>query len=53
MIHRYLDPKNDLAFTKVFGSEKHKQIPINFLNAVFNLSGDDLIIDLEFLFPPF
>jgi len=49
MIHRYLDPKNDLAFKKVFGSEKHKQIPINFLNAVFNLSGDDLIIDLEFL----
>jgi predicted transposase/invertase (TIGR01784 family) len=49
MISKYLDPKNDLAFKKVFGQEKHKQIPIAFLNAVFRLKGEDEIIDLEFL----
>lgn len=49
MISRYLDPKNDLAFKKIFGAEKHKNIPIDFLNAVFNLEGPNRIIDLEFL----
>jgi predicted transposase/invertase (TIGR01784 family) len=49
MLFRYLDPKNDLAFKKVFGQEKHKRIPIAFLNAVFNLEGPDEITDLEFL----
>jgi predicted transposase/invertase (TIGR01784 family) len=51
MITRYLDPKNDLAFHKIFGSEKYKSIPIDFLNAVFHLTGEDTIIDLEFLNP--
>ena len=51
MLSRYLDPKNDLSFKKVFGEEKHKRIPIDFLNAVFNLTGDHQIIDLEFLNP--
>ena len=49
MLSRYLDPKNDLAFKKIFGQEKHKQVPIAFLNAVFNLEGENEIIDLEFL----
>lgn len=49
MISKYLDPKNDLAFKKIFGQERHKRIPIAFLNAVFNLTGPDEIIDLEFL----
>lgn len=49
MFSRYLDPKNDLAFKKVFGQAKHKQIPIAFLNAVFQLKNEDEIIDLEFL----
>jgi predicted transposase/invertase (TIGR01784 family) len=49
MISKYLDPKNDLAFKKVFGAEKHKRIPISFLNAVLHLTGEKEIIDLEFL----
>lgn len=49
MSTKYLDPKNDLAFKKIFGQEKHKSIPISFLNAVFNLTGEDEIIDLDFL----
>ncbi len=51
MLSRYLDPKNDLAFKKIFGTEKHKRIPIDFLNAVFGLKGDKRIVDLEFLNP--
>jgi predicted transposase/invertase (TIGR01784 family) len=51
MSSRYLDPKNDLAFKKVFGAEKHKRIPMDFLNAVFHFKGEDTIIDLEFLNP--
>jgi predicted transposase/invertase (TIGR01784 family) len=44
-----LDPKNDLAFKKIFGEEKHKNIPISFLNAVLHLQGEDQILDLEFI----
>jgi conserved hypothetical protein (putative transposase or invertase) len=51
MISKYLDPKNDYAFKKIFGEEKHKRIPIAFLNAVFHLEGKNRIIDLEFLNP--
>src|ERR1700733_1007349 len=51
MSTRYLDPKNDLAFKKVFGAEKHKRIHMDFLNAVFHLENEDTIIDLEFLNP--
>ncbi|MCB1108210.1 MAG: Rpn family recombination-promoting nuclease/putative transposase, partial [Chlamydiia bacterium] len=49
MLSRYLDPKNDLAFKRIFGEERHKRLPIAFLNAVFNLSGQNAIVDLEFL----
>lgn len=49
MLSKYLDPKNDYAFKKIFGTEKHKGIPINFLNAVLNLEGEESIIDLTFL----
>jgi predicted transposase/invertase (TIGR01784 family) len=49
MIAKYFNPQNDLAFKKIFGQEKHKNIPIAFLNAVFNLKGENAIIDLEFV----
>ena len=49
MLSRYLDPKNDLAFKKIFGPERHKRIPMAFLNAIFHLEGPDEITDLEFL----
>ena len=51
MSTRYLDPKNDLAFKKIFGTEKHKRIPIDFLNAVLGLEEEKRIADLEFLNP--
>lgn len=46
---KYLDPKNDIAFKKIFGEEKHKQIPIDFINATLGLKGKDKIVNLEFL----
>lgn len=49
MSTRYLDPRNDLAFKKIFGSEKHKRIPMDFLNAVFHLEGSEEIVFLDFL----
>jgi uncharacterized protein YerC len=32
MLAKYLDPKNDFAFKKIFGTEKNKDILIHFLN---------------------
>ena len=44
-----MDPRNDFAFKRVFGAEKHKHIPIDFLNAVFHLENEHQIVSLEFL----
>ena len=46
---RYLDPKNDLVFKKVFGS--HANILISFLNAMLPLSEGQLVVSIEYL-PP-
>jgi predicted transposase/invertase (TIGR01784 family) len=47
-MYRFLDPKNDFAFKRVFGTEKNKEILINFLNDA--LEGQhDKIEDVEFL----
>jgi len=35
MISRFLNPKNDLTFKRLFGSEKNKDILIHFLNDIF------------------
>lgn len=34
MLGKFLDPKNDVAFRKIFGTEKNKDILIHFLNDV-------------------
>ena len=36
MLDKFLDPKNDLAFKRVFGSEKNKDILIQFLNDILD-----------------
>ena len=48
-ISKFLDPKNDVAFKKVFGSEKHKDILIHFINDVLELKDNDQIDEVEFL----
>ena len=45
---KFADPKNDVAFRKIFGNEAKKVILISFLNSVLNLEGDRKIIDLDF-----
>lgn len=47
-ISKYLDPKNDIAFKKIFGTEKNKDILIHFLNDVLGFSEEDTIINIEF-----
>jgi hypothetical protein len=37
MFGKFLDPKNDLAFKRIFGTERNKDILIHFLNDIFNL----------------
>ncbi|MEA3229118.1 MAG: PD-(D/E)XK nuclease family transposase, partial [Campylobacterota bacterium] len=33
---KFADPKNDLAFKKIFGNENKKEILISFLNSVLD-----------------
>ncbi len=46
---RYLDPKNDLTFKKVFG--EHPHLLRSFLNAMLPLPPDRQIVSLEYLAP--
>ena len=46
---RYLDPKADLTFKKIFG--KHKDLLINLLNALLPLADDEQIESVEYLSP--
>ena len=48
-LSKFLDPKNDVAFKKIFGSEKHKDILIHFINDVLELKDNDQIDEVEFL----
>ncbi|GAB5412343.1 MAG: Rpn family recombination-promoting nuclease/putative transposase [Chlamydiales bacterium] len=48
-VGRYLDPTNDLAFKKVFGTEEHKPSLISFLNAMLSLPEGKKIYEVEFL----
>ena len=45
---RFIDPKIDFAFKKIFGSSDSKDILINFLNAIL-YEGQPLIEDLEII----
>ena len=49
MKSRFLDPKNDFAFKKVFGSEKNKDILIHFLNDILDHQYIGHIQNVEFL----
>ena len=44
---RYLDPKNDLTFKRIFG--EHPELLINFLNAVMPFESDRHILEIEYL----
>ena len=46
---KYLDPKADITFKKVFG--EHKNLMISFLNALLPLDNDKQVVSIEYL-PP-
>ncbi len=46
---RYLDPRADLTFKRVFG--EHKDLVISFLNAMLPLKDNELIESIEYLSP--
>jgi predicted transposase/invertase (TIGR01784 family) len=48
-ITKFLDPKNDYAFRKIFGSEKNKEILIHFLNDVLTFKERAPIKKVTFL----
>ncbi len=44
----FLDPKSDLAFKKLFGDIRHKDILMSFLNSVLDLTGEKKIVSVVF-----
>jgi predicted transposase/invertase (TIGR01784 family) len=46
---KFLDPKNDFAFKRIFGTEKNKDILIHFLNDMLGFTGKDQIKTVSFL----
>ena len=46
---KYLDPKADLTFKKVFG--EHKDLMISFLNALLPLKKGEEVKEIEYLQP--
>lgn len=48
---RFADPKNDLAFKKIFGDINHKNILISFLNSVLGFKGIQTIVDASLANP--
>jgi predicted transposase/invertase (TIGR01784 family) len=49
MISKFLDPKNDFAFRKIFGSERNKDILIHFINDILVFKDSLPIIDVTFI----
>jgi predicted transposase/invertase (TIGR01784 family) len=49
MVLKFLDPKNDVAFKKIFGTEKNKDILIHFLNDMIVFKNQKPIVDITFL----
>ena len=49
--NKLLDPKNDVAFKRIFGTEKNKDILIHFLNDMLVFRNKSPIDDITFLKP--
>ncbi|UVW83429.1 Rpn family recombination-promoting nuclease/putative transposase [Wolbachia endosymbiont of Aedes albopictus] len=48
-LSKFLDPRNDLCFKKIFGTEKNKNILIHFLNDILGFAEASAIQEVEFL----
>jgi len=49
MLSKFLDPKNDVAFKKIFGTQKNQDILIHFLNDVLIFKNKSPIREVSFL----
>ncbi len=49
LINKFLDPKNDFAFKRIFGVERNKDILIHFINDILGFSGEKAIQTVSFL----
>jgi len=49
MLSKFLDPKNDVAFKRIFGNEKNQDILIHFLNDVLVFREKSPIQEVKFL----
>jgi hypothetical protein len=48
-LSKFLSPKNDFAFKRIFGAEKNKDILIHFLNDILDFKGDKRIKNVSYL----
>ena len=48
---RFLNPRTDFAFKKIFGSEESRDILLSFLNAILDLQSPHLIQEVEIIDP--
>ncbi len=48
---RFLNPKTDFAFKRIFGSEASREVLVSFLNAVLALEGAEQIVEVTILDP--
>ena len=49
MLSKFLDPKNDYAFKRIFGAERNKDILIHFINDMLGFEGKGQIQTVSFL----
>ena len=47
-LNKFLDPKNDIAFKRIFGEEKNKDILLDFINSVLQ-SDDSIVESIEYI----
>ena len=48
-LHKFLDPKNDYLFRRLFGEERHKDLLIYFINNILHLKGPHAVLDVSYL----
>ena len=48
-LSKFLNPRNDVSFKRIFGTERNKDILIHFINDILELHGNDKIQEVTFL----
>ena len=48
-VTKFLSPRNDVAFKRIFGSDRNKDILVQFLNDMLEFRGEPPIVDVSFL----